>query len=56
MAHDTTDAADREGTPTMPDPAHEVPHLEVDESLPPRPEEEIADVTRSDPAGTGTSA
>lgn len=27
----------------------EVPHLEADESVPPRPEEEIADAVRSDP-------
>lgn len=27
----------------------EVPVLEVDETVPPRPEEEIADVARSDP-------
>jgi len=32
-------------------PEIEVPHLEVDESVPPRPEEEIADATRTeDPA------
>jgi len=35
--------------------AHEVPELEYDESVPPRPEEEIADAARSvpDPAGHG---
>ncbi len=34
---------------------HEVPELEYDETVPPRPEEEIADVARSvpDPAGHG---
>lgn len=26
-----------------------IPHLEPDESIPPRPEEEIADVARQDP-------
>ena len=37
------------------DHAHEVPELEYDESVPPRPEEEIADAARSvpDPAGHG---
>ena len=31
-------------------PSHdEVPHLELDETIPPRPEEEIADVLRADP-------
>jgi len=28
----------------------EVPHLEADESVPPRPEEEVADVARAEPA------
>ena len=43
--------------PTRPDPhGHvgeqiEVPRLEVDESVPPRPEEEIADVARAEPSG-----
>lgn len=34
---------------------HEVPELEYDESVPPRPEEEIADAARSvpDPDGHG---
>jgi len=34
---------------------HEVPELEYDESVPPRPEEEIADAARSvpDPEGHG---
>ncbi|MGN8245583.1 hypothetical protein ACTHAM_002706 [Cellulomonas soli] len=34
---------------------HEVPVLEYDETIPPRPEEEVADVARSrpDPAGHG---
>jgi len=34
---------------------HEVPELEVDETVPPRPEEEIADVARAvpDPEGHG---
>ncbi len=27
----------------------EVPHLELDETVPPRPEEEIADVLRAEP-------
>lgn len=30
----------------------EVPHIEADESVPPRPEEEIADVARQAPRGT----
>jgi len=36
---------------------HEVPELEYDENVPPRPEEEIADVARSvpDPEGHGGS-
>ena len=36
---------------------HEVPELEFDETVPPRPEEEIADVARSvpDPEGHGGS-
>lgn len=36
---------------------HEVPELEYDETVPPRPEEEIADVARSvpDPEGHGGS-
>ncbi len=35
-------------------PSHdEVAHLEVDETIPPRPEEEIADLARSD-ADAGT--
>ena len=35
---------------------HEVPELEFDETVPPRPEEEIADVARAepDPEGHGT--
>lgn len=35
--------------------SHEVPELEYDESVPPRPEEEIADAARSvpDPEGHG---
>ncbi|WP_283253480.1 hypothetical protein [Actinotalea sp. K2] len=33
-------------------PEHEIPHLEFDESVPPRPEEEVADATRRpDPGG-----
>lgn len=34
---------------------HDVPELEFDETVPPRPEEEIADVARSvpDPEGHG---
>ena len=34
---------------------HEVPELEYDETVPPRPEEEIADAARAvpDPAGHG---
>lgn len=32
----------------VPEPAHEdVPRLEYDETVPPRPEEEIADATRT---------
>ena len=31
----------------------DVPHIELDETIPPRPEEEIADVARSEP-DTGT--
>jgi hypothetical protein len=31
-------------------PDVEVPHLEVDESVPPRPEEEVADAARAQPA------
>lgn len=36
----------------------QVPELEYDESVPPRPEEEVADVARSvpDPAGHGGDA
>lgn len=44
-------------TPTIgPDPhGHvgpdvEVPHIELDETVPPRPEEEVADATRDDRA------
>ncbi|WP_182113916.1 MULTISPECIES: hypothetical protein [unclassified Actinotalea] len=43
--------------PVAPDPhGHvgaeiEVPHLEVDETVPPRPEEEVADVARQVPRG-----
>lgn len=35
--------------------SHDVPHLEQDETVPPRPEEEVADLARSvpDPAGHG---
>ena len=46
---------------TAPDPhghvGHEVevPHLEADESVPPRPEEEIADVARQAPRRSGGS-
>ncbi|WP_255502277.1 hypothetical protein [Cellulomonas sp. JH27-2] len=37
---------------------HEVPELEFDEDIPPRPEEEIADVARAtpDPEGHGDPA
>ena len=37
------------------DHTHEVPELEYDENVPPRPEEEIADAARSvpDPEGHG---
>ena len=32
-------------------PRHdEIPHLEVDETVPPRPEEEVADVARAEPS------
>lgn len=36
---------------------HEIPDLEFDETIPPRPEEQIADAARSvpDPAGHGGS-
>ncbi len=34
-------------------PHDDVPHLEADETIPPRPEEEVADLARSEP-GTGT--
>lgn len=38
-----------EGGPVVePDGAYAIPHLEFDESVPPRPEEEIADVARSE--------
>ena len=33
--------------------SHEVPELEYDESVPPRPEEEIADAARSVPDRAG---
>ncbi|GIG39868.1 hypothetical protein [Cellulomonas phragmiteti] len=38
--------------------AEQVPELEYDESVPPRPEEEVADVARAvpDPAGHGGDA
>ena len=42
--------------PSHDEPSHdEVAHLEADETVPPRPEEEIADVARSvpDPQGHG---
>ena len=32
-------------------PSHdEIPHLEADETVPPRPEEEVADVARAEPS------
>nr|WP_297427408.1 hypothetical protein [uncultured Actinotalea sp.] len=36
-------------------PGHDIPVLEEDETVPPRPEEEVADVARSrpDPLGHG---
>ncbi len=35
----------------MTEPGHdEIPHLEVDETVPPRPEEEVADVARAEPS------
>jgi len=39
-------------------PGHEVPELEYDETVPPRPEEEIADAARAvpDPEGHGGTA
>ncbi len=42
-------------TPAPGTPTDEVPALEVDETVPPRPEEEIADVARAvpDPLGHG---
>lgn len=40
------------------DPRTDVPELEYDETVPPRPEEEVADVARAvpDPAGHGGPA
>jgi hypothetical protein len=36
--------------PHVPGPGEPgLPHLEVDETIPPRPEEEIADLLRADP-------
>ena len=36
---------------------HEIPELEYDETVPPRPEEEVADAAREeDPAGAGPDA
>ena len=40
----------------MSEPSHDaVPELEIDETVPPRPEEEVADVARTtpDPQGHG---
>lgn len=48
-----------DGQTTAPDPhGHvgadvEVPHVELDETVPPRPEEEIADVARQVPRRSG---
>ena len=41
--------------PDLPPHADEIPLLEEDETIPPRPEEEVADVARSvpDPLGHG---
>lgn len=49
---DSTDVAQPD---TIPGASEEVELLEVDETVPPRPEEEIADVARSvpDPGGHG---
>jgi hypothetical protein len=33
--------------PSVPDAEHAIPRLEFDESVPPRPEEEIADAART---------
>ena len=52
----TTD--DHDAAPHVPGAdEHSIPELEVDQAVPPRPEEEIADVARSlpDPEGHGGS-
>lgn len=45
-------------TEPLHDPRTDVPELEYDETVPPRPEEEVADVARAvpDPAGHGGPA
>jgi hypothetical protein len=49
------DAPSSRGAAVSTPAEHEVPELEVDETVPPRPEEEIADVARAvpDPEGHG---
>ncbi|MBO1750398.1 hypothetical protein J4G33_01115 [Actinotalea sp. BY-33] len=49
MTHESTDPAPREGTEPTPPDHDQILRLEVDETVPPRPEEEVADVTRSEP-------
>lgn len=52
---------DREHTPNEQAPSrddHDTPEIEVDQTVAPRPEEEIADVLRSEPdfEGEGTTS
>ncbi|WP_250445723.1 hypothetical protein [Actinotalea sp. C106] len=56
MSHESTDPAPGEGTAPGPLDHDQIPHLEVDETIPPRPEEEVADVTRSAPGEWSTSS
>lgn len=43
-------AVDNRGMPHIPGAdEHSIPELEVDQAVPPRPEEEIADVLRAEP-------
>lgn len=57
MSIPVPDNADAARPATVPGASEEVELLEVDETVPPRPEEEIADVARSlpDPEGHGGS-
>lgn len=57
MSIPVPDNTDVERPATIPGASEEVELLEVDETVPPRPEEEIADVARSlpDPEGHGGS-